>query len=57
MYESGAASVMYPKFVNYLVRLFSIIPAKAGIQRYLKRLDSGSPPELLGMTLDLCNEL
>jgi hypothetical protein len=34
---------MDPKFVKYLVRLFSVIPAKAGIQRYLNRLDSGSP--------------
>ncbi len=33
---------MCPKFVKYIVRLFSVIPAKAGIQRYLKFLDSGS---------------
>ena len=36
------SSVVCPKFVKYIVRLFSVIPAKAGIQRYLKFLDSGS---------------
>jgi hypothetical protein len=25
---------MYPKFVKYLTRLFSVLPAKAGIQRF-----------------------
>jgi hypothetical protein len=40
---------MYPKFVKYLMRLFSVIPAKAGIQRYLKCLDSGSPPAFAGV--------
>ena len=40
-YQVGTSGV-YPKFVKSLVRLFSVIPAKTGIQRYLKFLDSGS---------------
>jgi hypothetical protein len=48
VYEMGS-SVLQPKFVSYLVRLFSVIPAKAGIQRYLKFLDSGSPPAFAGV--------
>ena len=34
--------MMDPKFGEYLIRLFSVKPAKAGIQTYLNFLDSGS---------------
>ena len=52
---------MYPKFVKYLMRLFAVIPAQAGIPEVSEmrgfRVAPGLRRGCPGMTLDLCNEL
>jgi hypothetical protein len=34
--------VLEPKFVKRVIQIFAVIPAKAGIQKSFKFLDSGS---------------
>jgi len=40
--KGAIPSVLEPKFVKWVIQIFAVIPAKAGVQKSFKFLDSGS---------------